>query len=526
MDYEGKESKELKNYKKNEKNFLKRPFKISNLKNMLKSIRGSDIIYLGDFHTFDQSSKNLERLIRALTNQTSKLILGFEFIHYQYQENIDHFLNGYITELEFLESIDYKESWRFPWNHYKVFFEIAKRNKHKIVALNFDGTLHDRDLLAADIIKHTIQKNPEAKLLILYGELHIMPNKLPKIVSSNFKGKINQTIIHQNLDEIFWKLREEASQDINKNLIVSFNKDEFCLQTSPPWIKYESMVYWYEHLTDDPEFDLHDYIIETGLKIFNSNTHDNFLFICKKLKNSLCLPLLDDQLEDFQIYDHQNLSFIKDSIEGFDNDSLIRFYLKLLETGKTFNILNQLKYYCPSYSINRLSFLAGIHIWKSSLRASGIDSDQVLLKGDQESKFIYFLFQLIMAYFSSKLINPFRKCEQFLDYKELLKKGGHSPTKTENIKLTIKILETKDLKKEIRMILKGKRIPSLYYLAKNVGYIMGDLLYERFKKTSLKGTREVFNDLLTSKPSLKNFLIISKLLFEGDKHLERKKRLF
>ena len=33
------------------------------------------------------------------------------------------------------------------------------------------------------------------------------------------------------------------------------------------------MIYWYENLCDDPDFDIHEYIIENGKKIF-ANTRN------------------------------------------------------------------------------------------------------------------------------------------------------------------------------------------------------------------------------------------------------------
>ena len=34
-------------------------------------------------------------------------------------------LDSTLTEKEFLESINYHESWKFPWHHYKQFFDYA-----------------------------------------------------------------------------------------------------------------------------------------------------------------------------------------------------------------------------------------------------------------------------------------------------------------------------------------------------------------------------------------------------------------
>ena len=71
-----------------------------------------------------------------------------EIVHQKNQEEITRYLNGTITELEFLEGINYHESWRFPWNHYKTFFDLAKKKNFEIIALNSEGTLKERDEIA------------------------------------------------------------------------------------------------------------------------------------------------------------------------------------------------------------------------------------------------------------------------------------------------------------------------------------------------------------------------------------------
>ena len=151
------------------------------------------------------------RLLRNLVKTKSKkLALGVEFVHIEFQNAINQYLDNLITEYEFLEAINYHESWRFPWNHYRFFFQMAKKNNLKVIALNSSGTLEERDIVAADIISDFHSENLETTLLVLFGELHIVPDKLPNLVKERIEG-IHSTIIHQNLDEVYWKSMEEAT---------------------------------------------------------------------------------------------------------------------------------------------------------------------------------------------------------------------------------------------------------------------------------------------------------------------------
>jgi hypothetical protein len=244
---EGGVSRELKSYQRNQRKYAKRPFKTVDADELFKAIRSSQVVFLGDFHSFDQNSRNLERLTRELIKQKNKFCLGVELVQEKNQESIEKYLKHQITELEFLEEIEYHDSWRFPWTYYRPFFEMARKHQLPIIGLNSEGNLQERDHRAAEILGSFIENNPQERMLVLIGELHIVPNKLPEKVAKKVENTLpdyKATIIHQNLDEVYWKLHEIEIEKHNQ--IIQFNEWEYSLQTSPPWIKYESMIYWYE----------------------------------------------------------------------------------------------------------------------------------------------------------------------------------------------------------------------------------------------------------------------------------------
>jgi hypothetical protein len=57
---EGEVSEELNRYERNQRKYASRPFEVSNLEKLLKSIEASDVVFLGDFHSFDQNTRNHE----------------------------------------------------------------------------------------------------------------------------------------------------------------------------------------------------------------------------------------------------------------------------------------------------------------------------------------------------------------------------------------------------------------------------------------------------------------------------------
>ena len=133
---EGDPPAELIRYRRDQERFSKRKFKAVPMNELFEQIDKSRLIYLGDFHTFDQSSRTLQRLLRhMLKTKDKKLSLGMEMVNEEDQIYLDSYIQGLISEQEFLESINYHESWRFPWKHYRPFFEMAKNKGLKLSLL-------------------------------------------------------------------------------------------------------------------------------------------------------------------------------------------------------------------------------------------------------------------------------------------------------------------------------------------------------------------------------------------------------
>jgi len=524
--YEGELPRELKSYRTNMQRLSKRDFADSDFKELMKSIHHSSIVYLGDFHTFDQSSRNLQRLVKNLVQKKKKLILGVEFVQYIHQERINQYLNHHITEFEFLESINYKESWRFPWYHYRVFFELARQNKLKIVALNSHGGLKERDQFASDLLVEHIYDNPDAIFLVLFGEYHIARNKLPKCVERKIPFPIRQTIIHQNLDQVYWNMEDKQKKPTSQ--IIKFNESEFSLQTSPPWIKYESMIHWYENLIEDPSFELHNYMLETGFMALNSSVPDTFVYVCQQLSKTLNFKVSKLLLEDFNIYDHQNMDFVLGLVNQLPQKNLVKHFSNSVIKGKKFKIPFARNYYCSSYSINRISFLAGLHLLDLFQAGHNENYEKILLGKDQTQKFIFLCYQMMMGYFSSKLINPYRKCDLYMDIVRRL----HSPLTPNYVKkdlrITKRVLDLTDTNstEELHFILKGTRLSSLYQCAKNVGYILGDFLFDSHYKKSDREFSQTINYLQKGDFEVKQFQKMLRKLLPTQNYRKSQKRLF
>lgn len=507
---EGETSSLLKKYKADQKKFSKRAFKPSSEDELIQSIKKSNITYIGDFHTFDQNQKNLTRIVKATVDHNSKVLIGLEMVDYIYSDKITAYLNRHITELEFLESINYHDSWRFPWNHYKLIFELARKYSNlNLIGLNSRGSLKERDQFAAALLAEHIKADPDCSIIVLFGEYHIVPNKIPAYTNNNLKDlAIKQVIVHQNLDEVYFTLKENK-QDYS---VVKFNSEEFCITTSPPWVKYESQIYWFENLDNDPDFDLHEYMIEHGTKIFSDSSHDNFYELLKEVIYSLKLDIDLYDLSDFDLKDHTQLDYVQDMLVSEYSKKLQVFFQKLIINRSSFHLPGTSLFYCSNYSLNRLSYLVGTFIFLNYAKHNKLDEKTILNSSKNSTIFIYFTYNKIISYFISRFINPKRKCNLYLDFKI---------DNSTNSKRVIKIL---DDYKNFQHYLTKLSMKSIFDLSQKIGHLLGDYMYVEFIK---KGQDEIIKHLLENIDTneLSFIKMIDDLLSDHD-YKKHQKRLF
>lgn len=504
--YEGNLSQELKDYKKNQSKLSDRPYLNSSIEDLLSSVNDSSVIYLGDFHTFDQNIRNVLRIIKQLVLNEQQCIVSLEMVEAKYQLYIDSYLDGHITDLEFLESIEYHDSWRFPWSHYKQIFELAKKNNIRVVGLNTEGSLSQRDKFAAKLIKSIITKDNISKVLVVYGELHISNNKIPKLV--NFDQKLKQTIIHQNLDEVYWKqVKSDQSSEV-----IKFSDNEFCINSAPPWIKYESMIYWYENLCDDPDFDIHEYIIEKGKKIFGDDTQDNFQLLCLQLIKASNLDDESIDYENYNLYDHTRLEFIEDSLLELKDIKQIEFYSALIAKGNSFKLPNKNSYYCSSYSVNRLAYLSGIHIFHS-YKEDQLSVIASIFENKNEDRVIAIIYEYLFAYFFSKVMNPHRKCSLYKDF-----------IKDQNTCNSFKICRNILDKSSLTDIVSNNTVEDLIFASIDTGHLLGEYFYNL--TTSDTSKIEVKDFLRNLKFNDFSFQTIKKMILSSFDYKNHSKKYF
>ncbi|HQG13995.1 MAG TPA: ChaN family lipoprotein, partial [bacterium] len=235
--------------------------RVSSQDEMIDDVMKSDIIYVGDYHTCNQSQRSFLRILKATVKRTKKFAVGLELLHKRHQKVLDDYLSGREKEEGFLKKIKLKEHWVFDlWENFKPLFDFCRYHKIPIYAIDAakDGSnVRKRDQATAKLIGDIISADPERRLFVFIGDLHIAPKHLPADVDRELsvRGLVrNSLILYQNSESIYWDLARQEVEDYVE--IVKLKDGNYCRMHTPPVVAQRSYLNWLEH--EEGEIDYSD----------------------------------------------------------------------------------------------------------------------------------------------------------------------------------------------------------------------------------------------------------------------------
>ena len=109
---------------------------VDNLNQILPELKKAKVVYLGETHDSSQDHENQLKIIQELYKNNPKIAIGMEMFQRPFQEIIDQYIAGKITETELLEKSEYKTRWGFDWELYAPILRFAKDKQIPVLALN------------------------------------------------------------------------------------------------------------------------------------------------------------------------------------------------------------------------------------------------------------------------------------------------------------------------------------------------------------------------------------------------------
>lgn len=103
---------------------------------MIKEMKESEFIYVGETHNSLPMHDIQSKIIQALYEQDKNLSIGLEMFPVSFQEALNKWSMAILSQDEFIRESRWYVNWNFNFGFYEKIFKLAKNNKIPLYALN------------------------------------------------------------------------------------------------------------------------------------------------------------------------------------------------------------------------------------------------------------------------------------------------------------------------------------------------------------------------------------------------------
>jgi len=113
-----------------------KPDETISLAQVIEQTDGARVVLVGETHTrYDHHLVQLE-ILKYLYQKSPDLALGVEWFQQPFQNHLDDYIAGKITEKEMLHLTEYFTRWKYDYRLYQPILQYARENKIPLIALN------------------------------------------------------------------------------------------------------------------------------------------------------------------------------------------------------------------------------------------------------------------------------------------------------------------------------------------------------------------------------------------------------
>src|SRR5580698_4758864 len=201
----------------------------------------ADIILVGDYHALPTCQRYAASVVEQLALMGRSVVLGVETIFARDQHILDEWWRREIDESELRERIRFDLDWGYDWAPFHELLVAARDHGEAVYGLDCMPRenlrkIGARDRHAAAKIAEIRERHPNAVVFVLFGESHLAPGHLPRVVHKALPGARILTVL-QNVDALYWRA---AGERVDKVDAVRVTDDVLCVFNATPLEKYES----------------------------------------------------------------------------------------------------------------------------------------------------------------------------------------------------------------------------------------------------------------------------------------------
>jgi uncharacterized iron-regulated protein len=103
---------------------------------MIWEMKEARFVYVGETHNSLPMHEVQFQIAEALYKQDPEFCIGEKMLDVKWQEELNKWSMGLLTQDEFINQVKWYENWNFNFNYYRKIFELAKKYKIPLYALN------------------------------------------------------------------------------------------------------------------------------------------------------------------------------------------------------------------------------------------------------------------------------------------------------------------------------------------------------------------------------------------------------
>jgi len=103
---------------------------------LVEIIAPNDLVFVGEVHDNAEHHLIQVQILQALMACCGPVDVAMEFFRTPQQSVLDRYTAGEMTEPEFLEAVDWKANWGFPYHFYRPLLNLARQHGSRVLALN------------------------------------------------------------------------------------------------------------------------------------------------------------------------------------------------------------------------------------------------------------------------------------------------------------------------------------------------------------------------------------------------------
>ncbi len=117
---------------------------LGELDGLIDQLADDRIVFVGETHDRYEDHLNQLAIIRGLHQRGKPVAIGMEFFQQPFQDQLDAYVAGDLSEVELLRETQYFERWRFDYRLYRPILNYAREHGLPLIALNLPREITDK----------------------------------------------------------------------------------------------------------------------------------------------------------------------------------------------------------------------------------------------------------------------------------------------------------------------------------------------------------------------------------------------